>query len=128
MQEEVDLTTCYVLGLFCHLVLSFVLGSGPNAIGDIKAHSFFMTIDWDKLYRREVDPPFIPAVSRPDNTLYFDREFTSKTPEGWFPLTSRGRMGVHSLTLASELICLSHFSILIVSSRSPLEMLIITLA
>ncbi|KAL1435947.1 hypothetical protein MTO96_010711 [Rhipicephalus appendiculatus] len=32
------------------------LGSGPNAIGDIKAHP-------------------------PDNTLYFDREFTSKTPE-----------------------------------------------
>lgn len=57
------------------------LGSGPNAIGDIKAHPFFATIDWVQLYRREVVPPFIPAVSRPDNTLYFDREFTSKTPE-----------------------------------------------
>ncbi|CAN7984175.1 unnamed protein product, partial [Ixodes pacificus] len=57
------------------------LGSGPNAIGDIKSQSFFATIDWMKLYRREVVPPFIPAVSRPDNTLYFDREFTSKTPE-----------------------------------------------
>ncbi|KAH7947042.1 hypothetical protein HPB52_007473 [Rhipicephalus sanguineus] len=57
------------------------LGSGPNAIGDIKAHPFFATIDWGQLYRREVVPPFIPAVSRPDNTLYFDREFTSKTPE-----------------------------------------------
>ncbi|KAH9381252.1 hypothetical protein HPB48_014437 [Haemaphysalis longicornis] len=57
------------------------LGSGPNAIGDVKAHPFFATIDWVQLYRREVVPPFIPAVSRPDNTLYFDREFTSKTPE-----------------------------------------------
>lgn len=57
------------------------LGSGPNAIGDIKSQPFFATIDWMKLYRREVVPPFIPAVSRPDNTLYFDREFTSKTPE-----------------------------------------------
>lgn len=56
------------------------LGSGPNGIGDIKAHEFFATIDFVKLYKKEVTPPFIPAVARSDHTFHFDKEFTSKTP------------------------------------------------
>lgn len=27
-------------------------------------------------------PPFRPAVARPDDTFYFDSEFTSRTPKG----------------------------------------------
>lgn len=54
---------------------------------EIKAHSFFATIDWDKLLRKEIQPPFKPAVSRADDAFYFDKEFTSKTPRGvWNPL------------------------------------------
>uniref|UniRef100_A0A8C3S7C3 non-specific serine/threonine protein kinase n=1 Tax=Chelydra serpentina TaxID=8475 RepID=A0A8C3S7C3_CHESE len=34
-----------------------------------------------KLYRREIKPPFKPAVARPDDTFYFDTEFTSRTPK-----------------------------------------------
>lgn len=41
-----------------------------------------------KLYRREIKPPFKPAVAQPDDTFYFDTEFTSRTPRGmsliWF--------------------------------------------
>uniref|UniRef100_A0A673NA25 Ribosomal protein S6 kinase n=1 Tax=Sinocyclocheilus rhinocerous TaxID=307959 RepID=A0A673NA25_9TELE len=48
---------------------------------EIKRHSFFMTIDWNKLFRREIKPPFKPAVARPDDTFYFDSEFTSRTPK-----------------------------------------------
>ncbi|CAB1338544.1 unnamed protein product [Coregonus sp. 'balchen'] len=33
-----------------------------------------------KLYRREVKPPFKPAVGRPEDTFHFDPEFTSRTP------------------------------------------------
>lgn len=48
----------------------------------MKIHPFFGTIDWQKLYDKEIKPPFIPAVSRSDHTAYFDKEFTTRTPEG----------------------------------------------
>uniref|UniRef100_A0A8C9WK75 non-specific serine/threonine protein kinase n=1 Tax=Scleropages formosus TaxID=113540 RepID=A0A8C9WK75_SCLFO len=57
------------------------LGSGLDGAEEIKRHSFFSTIDWNKLFRREIKPPFKPAVARPDDTFYFDPEFTSRTPK-----------------------------------------------
>lgn len=56
------------------------LGAGPNGIEDIKKHEFFASIDWDGLYKKEVIPPFRPAVSRADDAFYFDSEFTCRTP------------------------------------------------
>ncbi|XP_075059401.1 ribosomal protein S6 kinase alpha-2 isoform X2 [Mixophyes fleayi] len=56
------------------------LGAGLDGVEDIKRHSFFMTVDWNKLYRKEVKSPFKPAVGRPDDTFHFDPEFTSRTP------------------------------------------------
>ncbi|XP_029332309.1 ribosomal protein S6 kinase alpha-1 [Mus caroli] len=58
------------------------LGSGPDGAEEIKRHIFYSTIDWNKLYRREIKPPFKPAVAQPDDTFYFDTEFTSRTPRG----------------------------------------------
>ncbi|XP_056623296.1 ribosomal protein S6 kinase alpha-1 isoform X1 [Triplophysa dalaica] len=57
------------------------LASGPDGAEEIKRHSFYVTIDWNKLFRREIKPPFRPAVARPDDTFYFDSEFTSRTPK-----------------------------------------------
>ncbi|XP_059992762.1 ribosomal protein S6 kinase alpha-3 isoform X1 [Lagenorhynchus albirostris] len=57
------------------------LGAGPDGVEEIKRHSFFSTIDWNKLYRREIHPPFKPATGRPEDTFYFDPEFTAKTPK-----------------------------------------------
>ncbi|MBN3297701.1 KS6AA kinase, partial [Amia calva] len=45
------------------------LGSGADGAEEIKRHAFFSTIDWN------------PAVARPDDTFYFDSEFTSRTPK-----------------------------------------------
>lgn len=38
-----------------------------------------------KLYRREIKPPFKPAVGRPEDTFHFDPEFTARTPTGGCP-------------------------------------------
>ncbi|XP_030247876.1 ribosomal protein S6 kinase alpha-1 isoform X1 [Sparus aurata] len=57
------------------------LGSGADGAEEIKRHGFFSTIDWNKLFRKEMKPPFRPAVARPDDTFYFDSEFTSRTPK-----------------------------------------------
>ncbi|XP_076146208.1 ribosomal protein S6 kinase alpha-3 isoform X3 [Alosa pseudoharengus] len=57
------------------------LGAGPDGVEEIKRHSFYSNIDWNKLFRREIHPPFKPAAGRPDDTFYFDPEFTAKTPK-----------------------------------------------
>ncbi|XP_072907203.1 ribosomal protein S6 kinase alpha-2 isoform X2 [Hemitrygon akajei] len=56
------------------------LGAGPDGVEEIKRHCFFATIDWNILYRKEIKPPFKPAVGRPEDTFHFDPEFTSRTP------------------------------------------------
>lgn len=43
------------------------LGGGPNGGRDIMAHPFFEPIDWDKLLRKEIQPPFVPEVSSVDD-------------------------------------------------------------
>ncbi|XP_006152326.1 ribosomal protein S6 kinase alpha-2 isoform X1 [Tupaia chinensis] len=56
------------------------LGAGTDGVEEIKRHPFFVTIDWNKLYRKEIKPPFKPAVGRPEDTFHFDPEFTARTP------------------------------------------------
>ncbi|XP_045070117.1 ribosomal protein S6 kinase alpha-6 [Coregonus clupeaformis] len=57
------------------------LGAGADGVEEIKRHAFFSTIDWNKLYRTELQPPFKPAAGKPDDTFCFDPEFTAKTPK-----------------------------------------------
>ncbi|TNN55139.1 Ribosomal protein S6 kinase alpha-2 [Liparis tanakae] len=56
------------------------LGAGPDGVEEIKRHRFFASLDWIKLYRKELRPPFKPTVGRPEDTFHFDPEFTSRTP------------------------------------------------
>ncbi|XP_042843450.1 ribosomal protein S6 kinase alpha-2 isoform X1 [Panthera tigris] len=56
------------------------LGAGLDGVEEIKRNPFFMTVDWNKLYRKEIKPPFKPAVGRPEDTFHFDPEFTARTP------------------------------------------------
>ncbi|KAJ3594048.1 hypothetical protein NHX12_006380 [Muraenolepis orangiensis] len=56
------------------------LGAGPDGVEEIKKHRFFSPVDWNRLYKREVRPPFKPTAGRPEDTFHFDPEFTSRTP------------------------------------------------
>lgn len=57
------------------------LGAGIDGYRNIQNHPFFESIDWEKLYRKEIEPPFIPPIHS-DYAHYFDKEFTCKTPTG----------------------------------------------
>jgi len=53
------------------------LGSGPKDAEEIKPHPFFTSIDWDKLQRGEIAPPWTPTILGNQDTSQFDAEFTS---------------------------------------------------
>lgn len=38
------------------------LGMEFSPYGELKDHSFFNTIEWDKLEKRQIQPPFLPSV------------------------------------------------------------------
>ena len=40
---------------------------------EMKRHSFYKDIDWNKLFRKEIDPPFKPKVNGPDDRQNFEK-------------------------------------------------------
>jgi len=56
------------------------LGSASKDAKDIKAHPFFKSIDWDKLYRKEIPAQFIPQVQNEASTTNIDPIFTHEVP------------------------------------------------
>ena len=45
---------------------------GTNGIEEIKNHCFFKDFDWDNI--RQMKPPFVPELSSPDDTRYFNNK------------------------------------------------------
>lgn len=72
--------------LECKIILqitassSIIDSSSPPIKAECKKQQLYN--HFQKLFRREIKPPFQPAVARPDDTFYFDSEFTSRTPKG----------------------------------------------
>lgn len=58
------------------------LGWGPNGVDEIKQHKFFSSIDWDKLLKLEIIPPFKPKTKFEADSRNFDKEFTEQRVEG----------------------------------------------
>lgn len=56
------------------------LGSGPTDAQEIMSHAFFRDVNWDDIYHKRIQPPFVPSISNPTDTSNFDTEFTSVTP------------------------------------------------
>lgn len=53
------------------------LGSGPGDAEDIKVKSFFASIDWEKLFNHQIEPPWVPEIQSKSDTSQFDKEFTN---------------------------------------------------
>ncbi len=46
---------------------------------DVKSHRWFKDIDWDRLFHKEITPPFKPVIHSSDDTANFD-DFTGQLP------------------------------------------------
>ena len=56
------------------------LGSGPTDAQEVMDQPFFRNINWDDIYHKRVQPPFLPQIKSATDTSNFDSEFTSVTP------------------------------------------------
>ncbi|XP_014663126.1 PREDICTED: protein kinase C iota type-like [Priapulus caudatus] len=55
------------------------LGCDPETgLSDIKAHTFYKTIDWEKLECQLLKPPFLPELKDQCDVRYFDKQFTDE--------------------------------------------------
>jgi len=52
------------------------LGIKGKGVSQLKSHSFFKAINWDKLSNKEVRAPFTPNMKG----IHFDDEFTGQRP------------------------------------------------
>ncbi|CAM9492144.1 unnamed protein product [Ectocarpus fasciculatus] len=53
------------------------LGSSLDDAQEVERHPFFAPLDWDRVMRREVAPPWEPMLVGSLDSSQFDREFTS---------------------------------------------------
>jgi serine/threonine protein kinase len=53
------------------------LGSKAD-IDDLKQHAFFKDINFEKMMKKEIDPPYKPKIKANDTTSNFDTTFTSE--------------------------------------------------
>lgn len=54
------------------------LGGGEADGAEIQAHNFFASIDFNKLYNKEIAPPFVPKISGGEDVSNFDPLFTNE--------------------------------------------------
>lgn len=54
------------------------IGSGPEDAEEIKRHLFFKDIDWQRLLKKGIKPPYKPHVDSDIDTSNFDPVFTSE--------------------------------------------------
>ncbi|ULT89707.1 hypothetical protein L5515_008097 [Caenorhabditis briggsae] len=53
-------------------------GGGSEDAMEICRQDFFKSVDWEAMYRKEIEPPYKPNVNSETDTSYFDNEFTSQ--------------------------------------------------
>jgi len=57
------------------------LGSGNDGSDNVKKHPWFKSINWEKLDKKEIEPPFKPSVKNSNDTSQIDSQFTTEVPQ-----------------------------------------------
>ena len=52
------------------------LGYGEEDDEKIKSHEFFKDVEWEKYWKKEIEPPFVPELNDEMDLKYFDKMFT----------------------------------------------------
>lgn len=71
---------CSFIQAVCHKDAKMRLGSGPTGAEEVKKHPFFADVQWDKLLKKQVVPPFKPDVRSEMDSSNFDPTFTGQEP------------------------------------------------
>jgi len=53
---------------------------GTKGGDEVKGHPWFADVEWEKLIRKEIEPPFKPKVRSVDDTSQIDPQFTRERP------------------------------------------------
>lgn len=78
------------------------LGSNGD-IEEIKKHSFFRKLDWEKLYKMEIVPPYKPKVQGDEDTSNFSKEFTrEQAADTYAPPSALGNDDFKGFTYQTE--------------------------
>ena len=64
------------------------LGGGERDASDVMDHPFFAQLDFEKLKRCEIEPPYVPRIRDQDDTNGFDRCFTQQPIDSYSALES----------------------------------------
>ena len=54
------------------------LGYGIKDGTAVKEHIYFKNVDWDKVYSKQIQPPFVPNLKNEMDLIYFDTTFISQ--------------------------------------------------
>ncbi|XP_075691221.1 serine/threonine-protein kinase N3 isoform X2 [Rhinoderma darwinii] len=85
------------------------LGAGVGDAEELKTQPFYQEVDWESLYARKLQPPFIPALNDPFDVRNFDEEFTGQKPvlsppDDPRPLTSDDQVLFQDFDFVSDLL------------------------
>ncbi|EGD82834.1 AGC/AKT protein kinase [Salpingoeca rosetta] len=69
-----------LIGKLLHKDPAQRIGGGARDGHEIQEHPWFASVDFDKLYRREIPAPFVPQVKSATDVSNFDDHFTSEAP------------------------------------------------
>ncbi|CAI4054707.1 hypothetical protein SKDZ_02G0050 [Saccharomyces kudriavzevii ZP591] len=56
------------------------LGAGPRDAAEVMEEPFFRNINFEDVLNLRIKPPYIPEIKSPEDTSYFEQEFTSAPP------------------------------------------------